>query len=236
MGILDDAIREHLELKRRRGANPGEIERLEREALGPVRRPGYEANETPPGEGPAAQMSQPHDQPTEFWPASGDEPEFADHGADFVREAEDWGASDIADTVLEPEVDPRATPSPSKEPPRDTGLPGEEEFVEQETVEHDVGDEYVEETRREYSDPRDRGHPDPAEHAHPEPERDYPAPAEHGYPEPERDHPGPPGQDHPEPSEREDMLEETPDFLQDTPDHDRLWFEQRPPRDFDLDG
>ena len=34
----------------------------------------------------------------------------------------------------------------------------------------------------------------------------------------------------------EDVLEETPDFLQDTPDHDRLWFEQRPPRDFDFDG
>ena len=34
----------------------------------------------------------------------------------------------------------------------------------------------------------------------------------------------------------EDPLEETPEFLQDTPDHDRLWFEQRPPRDFDFDG
>ena len=35
--------------------------------------------------------------------------------------------------------------------------------------------------------------------------------------------------------EGEDPLEETPEFLQDTPDHDRLWFEQRPPRDFDFD-
>jgi hypothetical protein len=34
----------------------------------------------------------------------------------------------------------------------------------------------------------------------------------------------------------EDPLEETPEFLQETPDHDRLWFEQRPPRDFDFDG
>jgi hypothetical protein len=33
----------------------------------------------------------------------------------------------------------------------------------------------------------------------------------------------------------DDVLEETPEFLQDTPDHDRLWFEQRPPRDFDFD-
>jgi len=38
MGILDDAIREHLELKRRRGVDPAEVERAEREALGPVRR------------------------------------------------------------------------------------------------------------------------------------------------------------------------------------------------------
>jgi hypothetical protein len=38
MGLLDDAIREHLDLKRRRGADPAEIERAEREALGPVRR------------------------------------------------------------------------------------------------------------------------------------------------------------------------------------------------------
>ena len=38
MGLLDDAIREHLELKRRRGADPSEIDRQESEALGPVDR------------------------------------------------------------------------------------------------------------------------------------------------------------------------------------------------------
>ncbi len=36
-------------------------------------------------------------------------------------------------------------------------------------------------------------------------------------------------------AERDDVLEDTPDFLQETPEHDRLWFEQRPPRDFDFD-
>jgi hypothetical protein len=36
-------------------------------------------------------------------------------------------------------------------------------------------------------------------------------------------------------SDDDDVLEETPEFLQDTPDHDRLWFEQRPPKDFDFD-
>jgi hypothetical protein len=45
--------------------------------------------------------------------------------------------------------------------------------------------------------------------------------------EPERQ-PPPAGPD-------EDVLEETPDFLQETPEHDRLWFEQKPPRDFDFD-
>ena len=38
MGVLDDAIREHLDLKRRRGADDAEIERAEAEALGPARR------------------------------------------------------------------------------------------------------------------------------------------------------------------------------------------------------
>jgi hypothetical protein len=40
---------------------------------------------------------------------------------------------------------------------------------------------------------------------------------------------------HPSPGSEGDVLEETPEFLQDTPEHDRLWFEQRPPRDFDFE-
>jgi hypothetical protein len=36
MGLLDEAIREHLELKRRSGADPSAIARDEREALAPV--------------------------------------------------------------------------------------------------------------------------------------------------------------------------------------------------------
>jgi hypothetical protein len=36
-------------------------------------------------------------------------------------------------------------------------------------------------------------------------------------------------------AEEQDLLEDTPDFLQETPEHDRLWFEQKPPRDFDFD-
>jgi hypothetical protein len=38
VGVLDDAIREHLALKRRHGASEGELKRKEAEALGPARR------------------------------------------------------------------------------------------------------------------------------------------------------------------------------------------------------
>ena len=36
MGLLDDAIREHLELRRRHGADPSEVVSKEHEALGPA--------------------------------------------------------------------------------------------------------------------------------------------------------------------------------------------------------
>src|SRR4051812_10740245 len=38
MGVLDDAIRDHLDLKRRHGASAAEIAKAEAEALGPARR------------------------------------------------------------------------------------------------------------------------------------------------------------------------------------------------------
>jgi hypothetical protein len=49
MGVLDDAIREHLELKRRHGASDEEIAQEEAEALGPARRdfPAQAATEEP---------------------------------------------------------------------------------------------------------------------------------------------------------------------------------------------
>jgi hypothetical protein len=52
-------------------------------------------------------------------------------------------------------------------------------------------------------------------------------------PEPEEDTPPPaapaPGSSH------EDVLEDTPEFLEDAPEDDNLWFEQKPPKDFDFD-
>jgi hypothetical protein len=258
MGVLDDAIREHLELKRRRGADPSEIERLEREALGPVRRRGYDADEMPPEDESAAELSQPGDQATELWSEVPDEPGFTDHGADFdepgftdhrtefERESEDWEASDVGDTVLDPDVAPpvRPVPPPPDDDAPERGRVQEDEFVdedeleEQETVEHDVEGEYAEDSGREsrgsgqseYPAPPEPGSSAPSEPgSSAPPESESSDLQERGRREPpEADHPGNPG--------REDMLEETPEFLQDTPDHDRLWFEQRPPRDFDFDG
>ena len=47
MGLLDDAIKEHLELKRRRGADAEEVARLEQEALGPPQRGEFAGAATP---------------------------------------------------------------------------------------------------------------------------------------------------------------------------------------------
>jgi formin 2 len=64
MGLLDDAIKEHLELKRRRGADAAEITRLESEALGPVRRsadgvPDLPDSFEPPQDAPPAPAAAP---------------------------------------------------------------------------------------------------------------------------------------------------------------------------------
>ncbi len=58
MGILDDAIRQHLDLKRRQGAQDDEIQRLEDEAFGPPSRPGEpDFPETGEGEAVAAEAA-----------------------------------------------------------------------------------------------------------------------------------------------------------------------------------
>jgi hypothetical protein len=31
-----------------------------------------------------------------------------------------------------------------------------------------------------------------------------------------------------------DLLEDTPDFFQETPEHDKLWFDEAPPKKFDF--
>jgi hypothetical protein len=142
MGLLDDAIREHLELKRRHGADPEEVSRQEREALGAPQR-----------------------------------------SAEFAQPEADAPEADVAEETPEPEAGAVVAPHPEDE------APAPEEDV-------PAGAE------------EDPWLPDDA------PEEEQP-----------RAEAGPDG---------EDVLEETPEFLQETPEHDRLWFEQRPPKDFDF--
>jgi hypothetical protein len=198
MGLLDDAIREHLDLKRRRGADPTEIERAEREALGPVRRgPEVGADDTPPAEpepgfepgASAEQWGEPSPEEAELH-----EPPEPNEAAPPTEDYEELPPYEPAES---PEREPLSGPPPfdaeadSTPPPHASDLAAELE-------------------------PTLPPHPaDPPSHLDQETE-EYELEAED--------------------EEGDDVLESTPEFLQDAPDHDRLWFEQRPPRDFDFDG
>jgi hypothetical protein len=146
MGLLDDAIREHLELKRKHGADPEDLARQEQEALG-----------APPR--------------NEFA-----QPETAEPEPEPEAQAEAAPVEAPADELPEDE------PGIQEEPPA-AEAPGYEE------------DPWLDEERDE-------------------------VPAEEALQQP---------------TGEEDVLEETPEFLQETPEHDRLWFEQKPPKDFDWD-
>jgi hypothetical protein len=211
MGLLDDAIREHLELKRRRGADPTEVERLEREALGPMRR-GPQATE----EGPVDQEVL--DQP------NGEAVIFDDQGEPYDPSSEDA-----------PELDEGELPTSEPAHAYDEAEPAHEPFPEDESERgwsHEPAEAWDVEDPLASKEPAAQTPPAAA-----------PPPTEPAQPAvPHSDHPGEETVEYDveagELSRRdreEDVLEETPEFLQDTPDHDRLWFEQRPPRDFDFD-
>src|SRR6478609_8268398 len=59
MGILDEAIREHLELKRQHGADDSELKQLEDDAFGPPERPGASEPSDAASEAATAFMQQP---------------------------------------------------------------------------------------------------------------------------------------------------------------------------------
>jgi hypothetical protein len=229
MGLLDDAIREHLDLKRRRGADPNEMEKLEREALGPVRRAPEQPDDVPVQadadeerfEDAAPEWSEPALEEDELVPEP--EPELdpappaaeaagAAPGGSFLFDHEaDAGAAASESPAAEPFADepPTAeTPAAATPPPAPAPVPpSAEPAAPPEPGVEPLEPDHLNEETAEYDVE--------AEHA-----REKGA---HG--------------EHPEGGAREgeDVLEETPEFLQDTPDHDRLWFEQRPPRDFDFD-
>ncbi|MDW5595095.1 hypothetical protein VSS74_12145 [Conexibacter stalactiti] len=240
MGLLDDAIREHLELKRRRGADPTEVARAEQEALGPVRR------EPEPAPVQDSVHEEPHDalphEPAEAPYADvshADAPLTADHGLDDAHEPappahEPAAAHDDDDHELAPEEQTRI-------------LPPEQRAAPAEQPEAPFADEHAQ--------PEPPPHAEPAVHEQPAAETATPPHGDPAHDEPavdprhsdivhqpttewrieDEDEPFADERPEGEAASDEDVLEETPDFLQETPEHDRLWFEQRPPRDFDFD-
>jgi hypothetical protein len=75
MGVLDDAIREHLDLKRQHGAEEEELRRQEEEALGPARRE-VGAADSEDGEVAASAEAEaaPEPEPSEAIPEEAPEP------------------------------------------------------------------------------------------------------------------------------------------------------------------
>ena len=224
MGILDDAIRQHLELKRQHGAPEEELQRQEEEALGPARRDVAPA-EPSDGDGEVeldtpdeaaetaaseletelfdsdAAPKQPEAELEELEePAVGfDEPAT---GLDEPATGPDQPAADFDEPDRAPSAGPDTPFELDEEPGGEhEGVP-EPDALPPSPAPFDADAAFEEFGERDEPDADDEEEPD-------------------GRREPERDDP--------------DVLEDTPDFLQETPEHDRLWFEQKPPRDFDFD-
>jgi hypothetical protein len=274
MGILDDAIREHLELKRAHGAAEQEVQRQEAEALGPARReppPAAGFGAEPPVDAPLSAAPDPDDAvsfdegapPPPDPDAIGPAPELVDAPPPAVDEdTQLMPAADLPVSDEEPFSEPAAEVAPfDEEPPPilDDEVPLHEQ-VAPEPVFPNREPEPLEplppepdpepelrapiddaETRLRHLPPLDDDSlpPEPALPLEPEPYGAALPVQEPPVDEPPVQEPPvdePPVQPAAEDEEDgEDLLEETPDFLQETPEHDRLWFEQKPPRDFDFD-
>ena len=285
MGILDDAIKEHLDLKRRHGAAEDELKKLEDDAFGAAERPGEEESAADPlAEAPTEFMAQPdlggdEDAPRSRRPDVADlqeappqaEPEAVEPAAEPEPPAEEEAPAMEHEAISEPPEAETAAPEPPEVEPEISSGPSTEEreaIAEQPTemfdIEAELGgaaaeqapaepeaeasaqaeeEEYEEDDdfwdEKRLSDELDQALEAPSE---PEPEEalyedaateaDDPQAAEPDDPQAaEPDQP-----EHLTPSgDEEDVLEETPDFLEEAPEDDQLWFEQKPPKDFDFD-
>jgi hypothetical protein len=252
MGILDEAIREHLELKRQHGADQSELQKLEDEAFGSPGRPGEEGSDSL-AEAPTEFMAQPDAE------AEGGQVEAAD-----AQSTRSEAAARIADLQEAPEMPPAAeepdepavAETPDEEPsateheivsdPAPSGPTTEEREViaEQPTEMHDVEEELAEEGQAEgetdvvdleededddfWDEKRLSDELDQALEAPLDSEEEEEIADEPEVDEPEASTPA-------AESEDEDVLEETPEFLEQSPEDDDLWFEQKPPKDFDFD-
>ena len=117
MGLLEDAIRDHLELKRKHGASPEELVREEADALGPARRdqlsPEQAAPEPAGGESLAEEEAALPHEPASHEPPPAAEAEPAPHEAVEAEQAP-HEAVDFLEDVPEPEE-----PGSERKPPRD---------------------------------------------------------------------------------------------------------------------
>lgn len=187
--MLDDAIREHLELKRLRGADPGDVAREEHDALGPVRREG----EVEHSGAEDAETKRSMDTDGSFFP----DPEPSSPSSNAGQETIEINMEE--ELAADAEVGgTRQGKRPERAAP--VAHPAHTQAATEESLEWEV--------------PGGRSEKPDAVEEEGEGARvaDKDATGEHV----------------------EDVLEETPDFLRDTPEQERLWFEQRPPRDFDF--
>ncbi len=199
MGLLDDAIRQHLDLKRRHGAHPSDVAKLEREAFGP-------SELAEPAGMPEAADAAAYETTRQAVPVYDDAEQDGE---------EEWTAS-VPPVASAPEV--IVPPEPAVEPRR--AAPIEPAAVEPAApAVAPAPEQEPEPLRPGGSVPLDEVGERTIEHSTPAREPDLTR-----EPDPQPDA---------EPGER-DELEETPEFLQETPEHDRLWFEQKPPRDFEF--
>lgn len=288
MGILDDAIRQHLELKRQHGAGDDDLERLEKEAFGPATRPGDPDFADPATAGAGT------DAPDQVTPAASTavaplrEPEAGQDRPPTAAEqapAEHAGLGETADhpAALDPDAEPTgleqpapmAEPLPPTEPIAEAGPePGGAAVAEPpeapergifDAEDIDFGDfdlDFDEEDDGTVSPQPAAPEPSPFEgdddlsldfgdEASPTGDAES-APPGSGLARPnpvvdddtdDQPLPVPPREEEPAPAPppagaeqpAEDLLEETPEFLRDTPEGDRAWFEQDPPKDFDFD-
>ena len=301
MSILDDAIREHLELKRAHGADDEEVKRLEDEAFGPPGRPeepdplaeaptefmatpGAEAAEAaddaggrriniadlqeppPPEAATEGAPPVPAEDPVQAAPPAEEESPAAEHEA--IVEPPDAGHSTeerhaIAEQPTE-FFDVQSELGADDAPPAEAASPSDEELVEAEAAEPKLApveppteihasraeapaDEVIDDEEEDddfWSDQRLSDELDQALEAPLVDELDEEtlaeAPAVEEPISEEHEQPAPAAEPEQRPNfdpdtGHEDVLEDTPDFLEDAPEDDELWFEQKPPKDFDFD-
>jgi hypothetical protein len=169
------------------------------------------------------------DAPTELHPVPA-QPEPADSdeepipaAAAFEPEDDEEGDDDFwNDQRLSDELD-QALEAPNAGEHAVPGFTDEHEVVE--TGEHEVGADTGEYEVAEYTEEHEIPSAGTEEHRAPAASQTE----EEDSGEIARE-PGSGSEDDPE-----DVLEDTPEFLEDAPEDDELWFEQRPPKDFDFD-